>query len=48
MNETSKSDWTISLMRSVMVVLIGVSALACADVVEKQKALSSVMRRVGR
>ena len=48
MNETSKRDWTIGLVRSVMVALIGITALACVDVVEKQNALSSVMSQVGR
>jgi hypothetical protein len=48
MNETSNNDWTIGLVRSVMVALFGITALACADVAEKQSALSSVMEQVSR
>jgi hypothetical protein len=48
MNETSNNDWTIGLVRTVMVALIGITALACADVAEKQSALSFVMDRVSR
>jgi hypothetical protein len=48
MNEISKSDRTIGFIKIVTVVVLAVTALACIDIADKQRALSSVVERVSR
>jgi hypothetical protein len=48
MNESSKSDRTIGFMKIVTVAVLAVTALACIDIADKQRTLSSVVARVSR
>jgi hypothetical protein len=48
MNEISKSDRTIGVMKIVTVALLAVIAVACVDIADKQSALSSAVARISR